>query len=244
VGGDAGDLPVDPDDAARWRARLAGASEVWPLSPSQAGMLFHRLLDGDDTPDVYVLQFVLDLAGAPHPARLRAASRELVARHAVLRAAVLSDGVEPAQVIMAGAEPDWTIVDLSSWPDGERDAEAARLVEADRAARFDLASPPLLRFLWVRLDADRARLAVCAHHIVVDGWSLPLMLRELFTLAAAEPGAADQGAASVPATPSRPYSDYLRWLRAQDADAARAAWRTELAGLDGPTLLAGGGGGH
>ncbi|WP_045875184.1 non-ribosomal peptide synthetase [Pseudofrankia sp. DC12] len=229
-------LAADPADLDRWRARLPGLTEVWPLSPSQAGLLFHRLVDGDDTPDVYVIQFVLDLRGELDVERLRAASRVLVDRHAMLRAAVLSDGAAPAQAIVAQAEPEWSVVDLSGWPADERAAETQRLVLADRAAPFDLAAPPLLRFLWIRGGPDSARLAVCAHHVILDGWSLPLLLRELFALAAQRGDAAEAGLAA------RPYSDYLRWLLAQDRDAARAAWRAELAGLAEPTLLAPAGG--
>ncbi|MBL7492072.1 non-ribosomal peptide synthetase, partial [Frankia sp. AgW1.1] len=231
--------PVDPADLDRWRSRLPGLSEVWPLSPSQSGLLFHRLVDGDDTADVYVIQFVLDLRGELDVDRLRAASRVLVDRHAVLRAAVLSDGAAPAQAILAQAEPEWTVADLSSWPTGERAAEADRLVTADRAAPFDLAAPPLLRFLWIRTGPASARLAVCAHHVILDGWSLPLLLQELFALAAV-PGDPAATAAGLPAV--RPYADYLRWLLAQDRVAARAAWRDELSGLEGPTLLAPAGG--
>ncbi|WP_007509290.1 non-ribosomal peptide synthetase, partial [Pseudofrankia saprophytica] len=248
----AGLAPADPADLARWRDRLPGLTAVWPLSPSQAGMLFHRLVDGDDAPDVYVIQFVLDLAGELDLDRLRAASRTLTARHAILRAAVLADGRAPAQAILDHAEPEWTVVDLSGWPAAERVAEAERLVADDRAARFDLAAPPLIRFLWVRTGPDSARLAVCAHHVIVDGWSLPLLLRELFALADADAdassGSSSGGGADTAATvagyqpAARPYEDYLRWLGAQDRDAARAAWRAELAGLDGPTLLAPGAG--
>ncbi|MCL9759756.1 non-ribosomal peptide synthetase, partial [Frankia sp. AiPa1] len=231
------ELTVDDAELARLRDRFPAATHVWPLSPSQAGLLFHRLLDGEDGEDPYVLQFVLDLDGSEldGPAdveRLRAASRVLVARHDLLRAAIVSDGSVPAQVILAQAEPEWTVADLSGWPAAEARAEAARLIAADRAGRFDLAAPPLVRFLWVRTGADTATLAVCAHHIVSDGWSLPLLLRELFSLAAGNAAAAGR---------PQPYSRYLRWLRARDTEAARAAWRAALDGLDPPTLLAGGG---
>ncbi|WP_189425275.1 condensation domain-containing protein, partial [Streptomyces griseoviridis] len=106
-----------------------------------------------------------------------------------------------------------------------------RIAVEERARRFDLARPPLLRVLLVRVGVDEWRLAVTLHHLVLDGWSLPLLLREVWTAYAAG-GTADDLA---PALPSRAY---YSWLDHQDRPAARQAWTQALAGLDEPTLIA------
>ncbi|MFD0394692.1 condensation domain-containing protein [Streptomyces nogalater] len=118
----------------------------------------------------------------------------------------------------------WREQDLTGRADPE--AEAARLAGADRRARFDPARPPLLRFLLLRLGARHHRLVLTVHHIVWDGWSTSVLVRELFALYA--------GGRLAPVAP---YGRYAAWLAGRDRDAARQAWREALAGLPGPTLV-------
>src|SRR5262249_2792198 len=106
-----------------------------------------------------------------------------------------------------------------------------QLLVADRAERFDVTAAPLLRFALVRLAPDRNRLVVTNHHLLMDGWSLPILLRELLALYA---HGGDTG--SLP--PVAAYRSYLAWLSAQDRDAALAAWREALSGLEEATRLA------
>ncbi|MGH8910554.1 MAG: non-ribosomal peptide synthetase, partial [Egibacteraceae bacterium] len=135
-------------------------------------------------------------------------------------------------VIPRHAPLPWRVVDLSGLDPAVREAEAARLFADERSRRFDLAKPPLMRMLLVRLDARRHRLGVTDHHILSDGWSTPILLQELFALYTS-------GGDSAALAPVTPYRDYLAWLAAADRPAAEAAWREALAGLDEPTLVAG-----
>ena len=100
----------------------------------------------------------------------------------------------------------------------------------EREQRFDLAAPPLLRFVLARLGGDRWRLVVTGHHLLTDGWSMPVLGRELLAMYRAGADAA------MP--PVTPYRQYLAWLARQDSGAAAAAWAQALAGLEEPTLLA------
>ncbi|OKH98937.1 hypothetical protein A6A06_25370 [Streptomyces sp. CB02923] len=206
--------------------------DVWPLTPLQEGLLFHSLYD-ESAEDTYVVQDVLDIEGDLDAAALRTSWQALVARHATLRACFRQPpGLEhPVQVIPAGVTLPWRNVDLTGRPPRDALAEAARLADEERARRFDLAVPPLLRLVLLRLGPDRHRLILTNHHILMDGWSLPTLQHELWTLY--EAGGDPSG---LP--PVTPYRDYLGWLNAQDKDAARAAWRADLAGLREPTLLA------
>jgi non-ribosomal peptide synthetase component F len=104
------------------------------------------------------------------------------------------------------------------------------VLDHERAVGFDVTKPPLLRFVLVRL-ADRYRLVLTNHHILWDGWSLPLLLEELFALYAA--GGDDTG---LP--PVVPFKGYLSWLAQWDRPAAEAAWADALAGLQHPTIVA------
>ncbi|MFD5766399.1 amino acid adenylation domain-containing protein [Streptomyces sp. NPDC127049] len=211
---------------------------VLPLTPLQQGMLFHALFDGGEADaggvDFYNVQTPLELVGALDPEVLRGSCATLLARHGSLRAGFLRRrSGEAVQAVARAVEPLWEEVDLSAFGEDERRVRLTRLLTEDRARRFDMTRPPLLRCTLVRLAADRHVLVVTHHHILLDGWSVPLVLGDLFRIYR------DGGSADA-LEPAVPFSDYLGWLGAQDRDRAEDTWRTALAGVDGPTLVAGG----
>ncbi|OLT29065.1 hypothetical protein BJF79_41075 [Actinomadura sp. CNU-125] len=206
--------------------------DVWPLSPLQEGLLFHAGHD-ERARDVYVEQRVLDLAAPLDPDVLRASWQAMLDRHASLRAGFRQPAGAPrlVQVIVAGAVLPWTAVDLSDRPAADARAEAERLAEDERDRGFDVATPPLLRLVLIRMSGTRYRLLVTMHHIVLDGWSLPILFREV-----SQVYAAGGDASGLP--PVAPYRDYLAWLERRDRDTARTAWAGALAGTTEPTLVA------
>ncbi|WP_345025026.1 amino acid adenylation domain-containing protein, partial [Actinomadura keratinilytica] len=206
--------------------------DVWPLSPLQEGLLFHALFD-DDALDVYVGQEVVDLEGPLDAAVLRRSWEALLARHAGLRVGFRRPaGAEQlVQVVMRGVPLPWREVDLSDLDSGAGMQEADRLVTEERLRRFDLSAPPLFRLLLVKLGPDRHRLVITLHHIVLDGWSLPILMGELWAVYGA-------GGRTDGLPPVTPYREYLAWLARQDKDRAREAWGAALAGVDEPTLVA------
>ena len=125
----------------------------------------------------------------------------------------------------------WQQLDFGGLPEEGGVAAFDRWLAEDRATRFDLTRPPLIRFALIHMAGDRFRLVMTSHHILLDGWSVPLLVQELFTL---YEGAGDDSGQPRPAR----YRDFLGWLCRQDRDAARDAWRRELAGVEEPTLLA------
>ncbi|MFF3750435.1 amino acid adenylation domain-containing protein [Streptomyces sp. NPDC002018] len=206
--------------------------DVWPLSPLQEGLLFHAALDDRGGPDVYTVQAVLALDGPVDGARLRAAWEALVARHAALRACFRHvSGAQMVQVIAREVTLPWREEDVSALPGEEARAAADRVAGEELARRFDLAAAPLLRIALVKLAEDRHWMTVTSHHVLMDGWSMPVVMSELSALYAA-----GGGACGLPPTAS--YRDYLAWLNRQDKQRARDVWRAELAGLDDPTLVA------
>jgi aspartate racemase len=212
-------------------AEVPGVQEVLPLAPLQEGLLFHAV-SADEARGVYVVQLTLDLDGPLDAATLRRAGDGLLRRHPHLGAAFLHEGLPmPVQVIGEATRMPWREIDLSPLAAPEQQARLADLVEAYRAARFQPTQPPMMRLLLVRLAAERHALVVGAHHILLDGWSTPLLITDLLALYHAEL----HGTALPPAPP---YRDYLAWVARQDRAAARAAWRDVLGGLSGPTLLA------
>ncbi|MCX5045453.1 amino acid adenylation domain-containing protein, partial [Aldersonia sp. NBC_00410] len=248
-------LPVlPPEQLAALEARYAGVVAVWPPAPLQAGMLFHALwTTGEPTEstgvDVYAVQTVLGLSGRVDAGRLRAAAQAVLDRYANLRVAFVTDGVQtPVQVVLDRVEVPWWEADLSTVAaGGERDAALTQLLERDAEAGFELARAPLLRFGLVTVDpgteagreagtdsgagsgSGEFRLVFSYHHVLLDGWSMPLVLRDLLAVYT-------HGDTAL-LGPVVSYHRYLGWLAEQDAAGSVAVWREVLAGAE-PTLLA------
>nr|WP_281032636.1 non-ribosomal peptide synthetase [Nocardia araoensis] len=218
-------------DIDRFARAYPDLTDAWPLTPLQSGMLFHALL-AEHSVDVYTIQFVLDLGGAVDARRMQAAAQAVLDRHDNLRVAFADDSEgKPVQIVQDSLEVPWRLVDLCRLEPAAAGAEFERIKAADLADHFDMRTAPLLRFALIRSAAARYHLLVTSHHILVDGWSMPLLTKELLTLYAF--GGNSRHLPSVP-----PYRDYLAWLVAQDAEAARSAWRAALAGITEPTPLA------
>ena len=205
--------------------------EILPLSPLQEGLLFHALFDRSVV-DPYSVQICMEFEGLQDVARLKRALNALIRRHANLRSAFRNEGLQrPVQVIVRDVEVPWQEEDLSAL-DGERqETRRMELLAAELAQRFEPSEAPLLRFTLLRVGPKRHVLVFTNHHLLLDGWSFPVLLGEFFALYR------DDGSpAALPRV--RPYSEYLAWLAKQDSEAALASWRDYLADLDGPTLLA------
>ncbi|MBB0228019.1 non-ribosomal peptide synthetase [Streptomyces calidiresistens] len=205
--------------------------DILPLAPLQEGMLFHATYDRDAL-DVYTVRLAIDIEGPFDPDVLRDAVRALLVRRSNLRAGFLSENLSrPVQVVPREFETPVVVHDLSGPDEEERAARLAELVAAEESVRFDLADPPLLRFTVVRLGEHTWRLMFCCHHILLDGWSMPLVLGELFELYR-------RGGDATGMPPAPSFKLYLAWLREQDTQAGLDAWRAALDGLDGATLVA------
>ncbi|MFC1439472.1 amino acid adenylation domain-containing protein [Streptacidiphilus sp. N1-10] len=229
-------VPLDDHEYAELTAGHGPVEEILPLAPLQHGLLFHALYEGadDDTGpgDVYVGQIPLLVEGELEAGRLRAAFQSLLDRHAALRAGfTVRSGGDPVQIIAGSVPIPWAEHDLSDLDDDLRQARIHELLAADRATRFDVARPPLVRVTLVRLAPRQHVLLITGHHIVWDGWSMTRAIGDVLAHYEAD-GA--PGALPEPV----PYRRYLDWLSSQDADAALDAWADHLAGLDEPTLVA------
>ncbi|MFZ2177095.1 MAG: condensation domain-containing protein, partial [Rhodococcus sp. (in: high G+C Gram-positive bacteria)] len=178
-------VDLDQDAIDRIEARFPDLTDIWSLSPLQSGLLFHALL-AHDSIDSYTVQMTIELRGAV-ASRLRVAGQALLDRHANLRASfVYDEDGTPLQVIHGHAELPWVDIDLTVLDDERREAEIARILDQDRVRGFDMVIAPLLRFMFIRTGPDTQRLIVTNHHILLDGWSMPLLIRDLLTLYATE----------------------------------------------------------
>ncbi|GAA2336145.1 amino acid adenylation domain-containing protein [Dactylosporangium salmoneum] len=207
-------------DLADLSARRPGLADVLPLTPLQEG-LYYLAEAGGEGPDVYTVQQVYTLAGEVDAARLRAAAEALLARYPNLRGGFdRTVSGRPVQAVAASVTVPFAEVEAEV-------AALAALAAEERRRPFDLAAPPLVRFVLATVSPGEHRLLVTQHHLLMDGWSGPLAMRDLFALYAGEPNPAP-----------RPFRDHLAWLAGRDRAAAEAAWRAALDGFDEPTLVA------
>ncbi|MFE1960293.1 amino acid adenylation domain-containing protein [Streptomyces sp. NPDC059479] len=216
--------------------------DLLPLAPLQQGFFYHAFAGGSGSgsggsdADAYTVQQIIELAGPVDGEALRAAAQSLLDRHAPLRAAFRQYGTDGAavQIITRGVTLPWREIDLSGQGVSVRESLAEAVAADERAHRFDLARPPLLRCALVRYGPERSALVLTFHHIIADGWSLPVLHRELMDSYGQGQGHG-RSASALPEV--APYRIYLRRLAGLDREAARTAWRTALAGLDEPTRL-------
>ncbi|HEY0806902.1 MAG TPA: amino acid adenylation domain-containing protein, partial [Pseudonocardiaceae bacterium] len=219
-------VPVVQRDLDTWQRRYGELADVWPLTPVQQGILFHSLQHA--THDAYQMQFVLHLSGKVDPDRMRAAGQALLDRHTTLRAAFVPDSAgNLVQVIPSRVELPFRYVELTG------DEELQRLLAEERGTRLDPETPPVLRMSLVHTGSERAELVLTVHHVSFDGWSVPVLIKELFHFYGS-----GGDASALPRIHS--YREFLAWLARQDDDAAGRAWATEFAGVEDATLLAGG----
>jgi amino acid adenylation domain-containing protein len=217
-------------EAAPQRAPLGRAdrSRPLPLSFAQQRLWFLDQLDPGNP--AYNIPATMTLPGQLAVAALAAALRELVLRHEALRTTFRQEGTEPVQIISPYAEVALPLIDLQWLPWAAREMEAERLSRLEAQRSFDLARGPLLRSILLRVGAEHHVLLLTLHHIVSDGWSRGVLVRELETLYDAFVAG---WPSPLPALPFQ-YADFAvwqrEWLQGAVLDEQLAYWTRHLDG--------------
>ena len=210
----------------------AEIADIYGLSPMQQGLLFHALHSSGA--GLYFEQLTLILRGENDVRSLERAWRELVKRHPVLRSSFhWRELSRPVQVVHPEAVLPWNVVDLRGLDATTRQARRAAWLDADREQGIELERAPLARGTLLHLEEGVHEFVFSHHHLLLDGWSLALLLGEVLACQRAlESGAA-------PESRSRPpYRAYIEWLQRQDLAAAERYWRGQLEGIEAPVSLA------
>ncbi|MBB2485939.1 amino acid adenylation domain-containing protein [Mitsuaria sp. WAJ17] len=232
-----------PELADVLRARHGEFSAALPLLPLQKGMLFQTLLAQDQAGRASVVEggyaaFTrLRLQGPLDSARLRRALDAVLSRHRQLAGLFdphpdLQSGAEPLFLMPAqGARLHWPWQqqDLSGQPEAAQaealaDLQARLLSQGHSPLRWS----GMIQAVLVRHDETQHSLLLMVHHLLIDGWSSPVLLRDLLAAYRADPG-------PLPALP-RPYAEVLGQLARRELGESRAWWRQAVQGLT-PTLL-------
>ncbi|MGZ3460106.1 MAG: condensation domain-containing protein, partial [Archangium sp.] len=208
-----------------------------PLSFAQQRLWFLDQLEPNNP--AYNIPTAVRMEGTLDPNALERSFNELVRRHESLRTTFRGDPEGAIQVISPAVPQPLPVMDLTGLPEGMREAEARRLAVEEAQRPFDLACGPLLRTLLLRLGEREHVLLVTVHHIISDGWSIALLIREMaFLYEAFSTGRPSP----LPELPVQ-YADYAAWqqgwLQGEVLEAQLAYWREHLAGaplvLDLPT---------
>lgn len=206
--------------------------DIYELTPTQQGMLFHTLLSPEACE--YFEQVACTIEGDLDPDAFAAAWQSLVDRHPALRTSFLAERAgKPLAVVRRRVRVELDRDDLSGLDASAQGAALEGYVETTRRRGFALERAPLLRLGLFRLGPRAFRFVLGVHHLLIDGWSTPLLFQELFALYEAHVGGRPGDA--LPAR--RPFRDYVMWLQARDRNRAEAFFRGYLRGVTEPTPL-------
>ncbi len=205
-------------------------TDLYPLSPMQAGMLFHSLYA--PTSGMYVEQLQCSIRGDLNLPALQQAWQHL-AQQAVSRTALRwADLTQPLQIVVDQVKIPIQHQDWQHLTTTEQQQRLPAFCQADRQQGFDLTTPPLMRVHLLQLSTDHYQLIWSHHHVLLDGWSMPIVLQAVF--AAYTAFCADE----IPSIPAiTPYRNYIAWLQQQDQAAAQAFWQRQLQDCIVPTPL-------
>ncbi|HZN08101.1 MAG TPA: amino acid adenylation domain-containing protein, partial [Pyrinomonadaceae bacterium] len=203
-----------------------GQRDNLPLSFAQHRLWFLHQLNPDS--DQYNFPAAVRLTGQLDVEALNKALTEIVRRHESLRTIFPAIDGQPVQLILDPQPLDLPIVDLSEFPRADREITARQLVRAEAHRPFALATGPLLRITLLRLSEEEHIVIFCAHHVIIDGWSIDVMIDEFATLY----DAFTKGQASPLPEPAVQYKDFAvwqrEWLQGAVLDQQLAYWKDRL----------------
>ena len=207
--------------------RYPGFEDVCRLTPMQR--LFF-VMDASRS-EVGFEQWSFRIEGPIVEEQLRKAFEAVIARHSILRTAfVASDTEELVQVVLPEVALPWTAKDWRTLSHSQQEKHLSDLLSADAAIGFDLSRRPLMRVTLAQLRDDLFHLVWSTHHLCIDGWSWPIVFREV----AAIYNSFDTGTPNT-LRPALPYSQYVAWLNGR-AHNSEDFWREALSGFNAPTL--------
>ena len=214
-------ITARPGDTLTDEAANPDVDDIYELSPMQLGMLFQTLLEPGS--GMFVEQQVTPVPDL-RPGLFEKAWNAVIERTPVLRTSFHWVDIEqPLQVVHRRASLTCGYFDVTGLPPDVARRQVSAYVEEGRRRGFDLATAPLMRVALVRVAPQDTRFVWHFHHILLDGWSAPLVLDEVMheyaALATGRPYAAP---------PRRPYSAYIDWLHTQDQVAAERFWRSRI----------------
>lgn len=213
--------------------RRRDIEDVYPLSPMQEGILFHHLYQEDGAVIPYLIELSFEVRGPLDAEKFEESWNRVIARHEVLRSVFNFRAAErPLQVVLRERRLAIEHLDATAVEDQRAFVDEYR--RAQRVTGFDLTRDLLMRVALIRLGEDRHHVVWIFHHILMDGWCMNLLQRDLFTIYAALVEGHEPELPRVV-----PYRNYIRSIESRDAKESLAFWRKFLDGYERPVIPAG-----
>ncbi|HET9362168.1 MAG TPA: condensation domain-containing protein, partial [Vicinamibacterales bacterium] len=207
--------------------------DIYPLSPLQQGLLFHSLYDRDS--GGYFEQLSCTLEGDLDLEAFQRAWQQVVDRHPALRTTFRYENLDrPLQIVHGQVALPWVVEDWRSLAQTDQQRQLTSLLAADRDRGLALTEAPLMRVTLARLGERTFQFVWSYSHMLLDGWSGPLIIQEVMSL---YEGFRRSEAIELP--PARPFRDYIAWHAGQSQTAAESYWRGVMAGFTVPTPVGG-----
>ena len=225
---------TQPEIDALTEGRLADPNgqtieDIFPLTALQKGILF-QVMNAPES-GIYGTQQTYALGGDLSVPAFKQAFQKVIDRYQVLRSSCgFGPDGEPFMVVYRQARLPWEELDWRGMPVAEQRQKLKELMKADRLRGLDLAQEPLMRSVLIRLTDERYQLIWSAHLMILDGWSMAVMVGEVLAFY----DAFYQGQSLEIENPV-PYGDYIDWLKQQDSGLAETYWRKALQGFTTPT---------
>lgn len=217
--------------AAEFAERDEKLRRIYPLTPMQEGMVLKAVMEPDSV--AYRIVFALEMGTLPTEQQLRHTLDHLALRHEVLRTAVIYRGVSQyRQAIVEGRRLGLIMKDITTVDDKTKAITNTRKELLQTA--FDLQSKPLFNLVCIKTSDSTCTLLLAFHHIIEDGWCLPIIQKDLFTILADE--MAGKPANVVSAGEGR-YEKYIRDLLLKDKEASLNYWRGLLEGYESKAVI-------
>ncbi|MEH1787860.1 MAG: amino acid adenylation domain-containing protein [Nostoc sp.] len=203
----------------------------YPLSPMQQGILFHSLAAPKS--GIYFEQFSWTIHGKLNVTAFHRAWEYIIERHSILRTCFVWEGLkEPVQIVHRQVNLPWQDYNWQHFSPEEQQQKLELFLQSDRSSGFELKQPPLMRLTLVQLSDISYNFTWSHHHLLLDGWSVALVFKEVLACYKALSNDQDLYLESI-----RPYRDYIVWLQQQNRSEAETFWRQMLKGFTTPTQL-------
>ncbi|KYC42720.1 non-ribosomal peptide synthetase [Scytonema hofmannii PCC 7110] len=212
---------------------MKNIEDLYELSPMQQGMLFHTLYAPES--ELYFEQLICTLSGKLNFPAFQQAWQWVVVRHPVLRSSFYWEEIEkPLQMVSKQVELPWVKLDWRHLMLNEQQQHLADFLKSDCQKGFSLHVAPLMRFTIIQLKEQTYQFIWSHHHILFDGWSMQIVLKEVLAFYEA-----NYRGEHLHLLPARPYREYIDWLQQQDITQAKNFWQQALQGFEAPTPLGG-----
>lgn len=204
--------------------------EIYPLTSLQNGMFYHKI--SDQKSKQYIVQLIFDVKEELNPTILRQTLQLLIRRYSILRTAFFHESIgEPKQIVLDNREVILKEIDLGD-DSSDKTETYSKILNNEIDQNFNLKSDSLIRFLYITLSNNQNKLVLTHHHIVLDGWCIPILKKDIenfyFDIKRGL-----EFSSQVEKHKIDPFLEYSLFIKEQNTDKAKKYWKNLLNDYEG-----------